>query len=586
MRFFPCEILERLLRRLQTLYGKEVAPRLLQRLTLIADRYHAGAGLLPAARGNPWDQGDSMLITYADMVRNPPTAPLTTLRGFLRRHLTGTFTSVHILPFFPSSSDGGFAVIDYRQVAPELGGWEDVRAIARDFKLMFDLVLNHSSSQSAWFRDYQSGIAPARDYFIAVEPDTDLGAVVRPRTTPLLTHTDTPYGERWVWTTFGPDQVDLNFANQDVLFEFLDIVLYYVKNGARVIRLDAVAYLWKDIGTPCINLPQTHEVIKLLRSFLDLVAPETLLLTETNLPHEQNETYFGDGDEAQLIYQFSLPPLLLHALLSGTAKYLVEWLRSLGPTPPGCTHLNFTASHDGIGVRPLEGLLPADEISALAAGVQARGGFVSTRAVPHREESPYELNITYFDALSQPGETDVERQIARFLCSQTIMLALRGIPAVYFHSLTASHNDQAGVASSGHPRSINRHRWDEHELERLLADPDSVTARVFGEYVRLLGLRAAHTAFHPDGPQRVLDLPEGLFGIERTAPDGRERILSVSNLTDEQRTLDHKALRPKDRKSSTRKTCKELIGGGVIHLGREASETLKPYQTLWLQTIA
>jgi len=446
---------------------------------------------------------------------------------------------------------------------------------------MFDLVLNHCSSRSPWFDCYMSGIAPFRGYFIEVEPGTDLGAVVRPRTSHLLTPVQTRAGRRYVWTTFSADQIDLDFANQDVLFEFLDILLSYVRHGARIIRLDAIAYLWKEIGSSCINLPQTNEVVKLLRDILEMLAPGVLLLTETNLPQEQNSSYFGDGDEAHMIYQFSLPPLLLHALHTGSTRYLKDWAALLPELPAGCTYLNFTASHDGIGVRPLEGLVPESELQALADGIRQRGGRVSSYTREDGSESPYEFNISYYDALGDPGHSDSDLHMARFLCSQVVMLALKGIPAIYFHSLTATHNDHIGVERNGQARSINRRRWGEAELNALLDDSSTATSRVFHEYVRLLRLRAAHPAFHPDAAQVVLELEDGLFGLLRTVQDARELMVCVSNLSPDTRTFDLAAVAT--RAGASGRYWHELIKDQPVVVGAGAARVvLEPYQNVWL----
>ncbi len=565
-------------KRLEQLYGEAAAPRLAQRLSVLADCYARSLHGRYRFSDSLWDQQDVVLITYGDMLFTAGETPLVTLRRFLAQRLKESIRIVHLLPFFPSSSDEGFAVIDYRRVDPALGTWRDVLAIGEDFHLMFDLVLNHTSSQSIWFKHFMNGLAPYRDYFIDIEADTDLSAVVRPRTSPLLTATQTPAGERFVWTTFSADQIDLNFASADVLFEFLDILLFYLQNGARIIRLDAVAYLWKQLGTSCIHLPQTHEVVKLLRDVLDMLAPDVLLLTETNVPHEQNVSYFGDGDEARMVYQFSLPPLLLHALHTGSARYLTAWASSLQDPPPGCCFLNFTASHDGIGVRPLEGLIPESELRELVDSVRRRGGHVSSYTRSDGSQSPYELNIGWYDALCEPEHRDSDEHVRRFLCSQALMLALKGMPAVYFHSLTATHNDPAGVQRSGQPRSINRKRWQAGELNDLLDDESTPTSRVFHEYTRLLRLRAQHPAFHPDGGQRVLQLDDGLFAIERSSPDGTEQLLCINNLTCRCQQLAVEAV----GRTAADGRWQDLISG-QNHQADVADElTLQPFQTAWL----
>ena len=568
------ETMNRLQARFGRLYGDSGAA-CMKRLKLLVGRYEELAALAPEQR---WTQADNVLITYGDSVRSENEPPLATLARFAEEHLVGVIDTIHLLPFFPWSSDDGFSVIDYCNVDPPLGTWDDVHALGCRFRLMFDLVLNHCSTRSSWFRDYVTGVAPARYYFHEVQPGTDLSAVVRPRPTPLLTPVETRSGERWVWTTFSSDQVDLNFANPDLLFEFIDVLLNYVCQGARIIRLDAVAYLWKRVGTPCIHLPETHEVVKLLRDVLELVAPGTLLLTETNVPHPENVSYFGEGDEAHIVYNFSLPPLLLHALRSGSAKHLTRWAAGLGEPPPGCTYLNFTASHDGIGVRPLEGILTPDQIDDLCGEMRELGGQVSERTHPDGSHSPYELNITYFSAMARSDEDDYARQIDRFLCSQTIALALRGIPAIYIHSLTATENDHEAVENRGYPRAINRHKWDLRRLDAQLANPAAPQARVFEEYRRRLLIRTRQPAFHPDGPQRVLPLSDAAFAIERTAPDGEQTLLSISNVSDEPIEV---KLTDADTKLAGQR-CRDLLeeGDGVLPDIREIR--LAPYQTRWL----
>lgn len=511
----------------ETLYG-EAAARCLQRLAMVLGRY-PGIGCERA----PPDEKEIVLITYGDSIQQPGEPPLRTLDRFVGDYLDDVVGTVHILPFFPYSSDDGFSIIDYREVRPDLGGWVDVERLGKRVGLMFDLVLNHCSRKNRWFRGLVAGVAPGRHFFHVVDSSMDVEAVVRPRDLPLLTKTQTRHGEVHVWTTFGPDQVDLDFSNPDVLFEFIDILLLYVSKGTRILRLDAVAYLWKKSGTSCIHLEETHQVVKLLRGVLELVAPGVLLLTETNVPHEENVSYFGDGDEAHMVYQFSLPPLLLHAILQQSAETLREWLRSLDEgAATDRMFLNFTASHDGIGVRPLEGLVPAEDIHRLVLEVEEREGRVSYRQNGDGQ-SPYELNISYFDAVRGSEEWGTAEHVERFLCTQTIALELRGVPAVYIHSLTATPNDYEGMARTGQPRSINRRSWSWPELEGLLDDAESATALVFEEYRRRIRLRREHRAFHPLAPQEIPDSPAGVLAVRRIALDGGEVILCLNNVTGE-----------------------------------------------------
>jgi glycosidase len=568
----------RLGQRLTMLYGPERAPEIARRVLGIADRYRQH----PVQRRleQEWNEGEVVLITYANTLQSPGARPLQSLKYFLETYLADSISLAHVLPFFPYSSDDGFSVIDFRAVNPELGTWEDLLALGKCVDLAFDLVLNHCSREHLWFVEFIRGDQPGADYFIDTDANANLSMVVRPRTSPLLTAVHTPRGLRHVWATFSNDQIDLNYANPDVLVEMVEILFDYLHHGARLLRLDAVAYLWKEIGTPCIHLPQTHQVVKLFRDLLDYAAPGALLMTETNVPHAENIRYFGDGDEAHIVYQFSLPPLLLHALWSGNTDFLNAWARGLvrEELPPGCTFLNFTASHDGVGLRPLEGLIPKEALDALVDAMRQRGGYISTKANSDGTQSPYELNISYFDAFGVAPGNPNPWQVPQFLVSQAVALSFRGIPAIYIHSLTATPNDTLGVETTGMTRSINRRRWDLRELERLLADARTATGQVFRAYRRLLALRRAQPAFHPDAPQRVLALPAGVFGLERRARDGAQRILALFNFTDRPQPI-----RPDDLPGVTPDGSGwlDLIGGDTPPL-RSNRWLLPPYGTWWL----
>ena len=566
-------------RRLARLYGIEEADILLDRLYRMVGRYGVGAQL---NRNSPnLTAKDVVLITYADMVKSSSEeqSPLGALKEFCTARLKGAVSAIHILPFYPWTSDDGFSVVDYREVSPDYGTWEDVSKLGEEFELMFDLVLNHCSSKSPWFKEYVSGVEPGLNYIMEGDPKTDLSMVVRPRSTPLLTPYQTRKGERHIWTTFSADQVDLDWTSPDLLFEFLDIILYYVSIGCKILRLDAVAFLWKKIGTDCLHLPETHQIIKLIRNFLEVVAPDVVILTETNVPHEENISYFGRGDEAHAVYQFSLPPLLLHGLLRGTSKHLTEWATSLAPPPKGCHFLNFTASHDGVGVRPLEGILPHDEILGLADEVRQKGGFVSMRRLEDGSESPYELNSTYFSALSDPQKIDLG--MARFQCSQAVALAMKGIPAVYFHSLCGTPNDLEGYKVTKRNRTVNRKKWAQDELNQLLDDHETLPAQIFAWYSRTLRMRAGCPAFHPEAPQEILNFDSNIFALRRDSTDGGLSVICLFNFTAEDSMVTEMSLL---NSLFPQGKARDLISGGEIDWGQKDVLALRPYQALWLST--
>ena len=538
-------------------------------------------------------QEDTILITYADQLRQPDEPRLETLGSFLEMHLAQAISGVHLLPFFPYSSDDGFSVIDYRQVSPALGTWEDVEHLGEGFRLMFDAVINHVSRESRWFQGFLHGEEPFRDYFITVEPGTDLSMVVRPRALPLLTKVETDLGEKWVWTTFSEDQIDLNYANPSVLLEIIKVLLYYVEHGADFIRLDAIAYLWKKPGTPSIHLPETHAIVKLFRAVLDEVAPGVLLITETNVPHKENISYFGAplsrdhgdeilprGDEAQLVYQFPLAPLVLHTFQSGDSGILSDWASALETPFSNTTFFNFIASHDGIGVMPAKGLLSQDQIQALVDHTRDHGGLVSYKTNPDGTKSVYELNITLYDALNDPGRPQVEVDVSRFLASQFILLSLAGMPGIYIPSLFGTRNCHDCVEETGRARSINREKFHRAAIEQTLADSSARRTSIFDGYTKMLRIRKAHPAFHPFGDQRVLKIDHRVFAVLRSAPDQDEHILCLANISAEPVSLDIDIVSIELR---TVVAWQELISGQVLLAKNQHLRlNLGAYQCQWL----
>ena len=531
----------------------------------------------PPPHQNNWDESDVMLITYADTVQRSGEKPLKTLFLFLEDCLKETISSVHILPFFPYSSDDGFSVMDYLAVNESHGDWEDIERIAGNYKVMVDLVINHMSARSRWFENFKKRVDPGKDYFFEARPTDDLGAVVRPRTSPLLNTVQTDDGERYVWCTFSEDQVDLNFANPQVLNEFVGIIRYYLERGVTIFRLDAVAFLWKEVGSPSIHLQQTHELIKILRLLIEHHTPHGVVITETNVPNRENLTYFGNANEAHVIYNFSLPPLLINTLVTGNCRHLKTWLMSMPPAQMGTTYLNFIASHDGVGLRPTDGLLSEEEKQRLINTMESFGGKVSYRRTPDGKDQPYEMNIALFDALKGTTERGADHwQLHRFLCAHTIMLALEGIPAFYIHSLLGTENDRERVENTGRLRSINRGQWNLDHLESELANPLSHHNKVFAELTRLIAIRRKQSAFHPNATQFTLHLGLQLFGFWRQSMRRDQSIFCIHNITGEiqQVFLGDINLIGTDQ-------WQDLISGLKID-DLSGYLTLKPYQCVWL----
>lgn len=516
-----------------------------------------------------WDEKDVVLITYADQFSAEGEKALPVFTRFYNKWLSHSFSHVHLLPFYPWSSDDGFSVIDYHDVAPETGTWQDIAELKQSASLMFDFVCNHMSAQSQWFANYLKQMPGYNDFFISVDPETDLSAVTRPRALPLLTPFTLHDGSvRHLWTTFSSDQVDLNFASPQVLIAMVDVLLHYLTEGARYIRLDAVGFMWKIPGTSCIHLEQTHQLIQLFRAITEAVAPGTVIITETNVPHKDNVSYFGDGNnEAQMVYQFSLPPLVLHAVHRQDVRALCQWASSLTLPSTKTTWFNFLASHDGIGLNPLRGIIPESEILSLVEKLQAEGALVNWKNNPDGTRSPYEINVTYLDALST-RDCDDNHRIARFILAHAVLLSFPGVPAVYIQSILGSRNDYEGVERLGYNRAINRKKYLAGAIDSELENENSLRQKVYYRLRELIALRRAEKAFHPDSQAFFSTAGEHVLKIMRIAQSG-EKVTALFNFSDRVQTLE-----------SNIPSGRELIAGKDI---TGTTLTLNPWQVLWIK---
>lgn len=506
-------------------------------------------------------ENDSVLITYGDSIINRGEKPLQTLKRFAEEKIKDAIKAIHILPFYPYSSDDGFSVIDYEKVDPSLGTWEDIEKFSHD--LMFDGVINHISKDSPWFQEYLNGNPKFQDYFIESNPDLDYTKVVRPRATSLLTSFMVNGQEKYIWTTFSDDQIDLNFKNPKVFLTIVEVLLRYIKRGARFIRLDAIGFAWKEIGTSCIHLKETHVLVQLLREILTTVNPEVIIITETNVPHGENISYFGNGyNEAHMVYQFPLPPLTLHTFISKNSKKLSRWAKSLEKISDETTYFNFLASHDGIGLRPVEEILTDYEIEAMVKKVVENGGLISYRDNGDGTKSPYELNINFMDALND--DLDESTLIDKFIAASAILYSMVGVPAIYIHSLLGSWNDMEGVKKSGVARRINREKLNYNELA-LELERKPRRKQVFKKNLQLLNIRKNEKAFHPYGYQEVIENDPRLFILRRISPDKEESILVIVNISPERVHFDAKG--------------RELIHGQLV----KGDIVLKPYDVKWIK---
>lgn len=517
---------------------------------------------------------DTCLITYGDMLQPSKKEPethsqtaLEQLKEFLERWNHGSFNYLHILPFHPYSSDDGFSVIDYREIDPALGDWNDIAALAKEYKLVFDLVLNHGSKQSAWFQSFLENKESYRDWYITKPADFDVSSVFRPRMHPLLT----PFCRKdgsvvFVWTTFSEDQVDYNLANPQVLLEFIKIFFEYIEHGARIVRLDAIAYIWKEDGTSCIHHPKTHAIVKLLRALIDYLELDVLILTETNVPNEENLSYFGKGDEAHLVYNFALPPLVLHAAVSGDASPLRTWANTLPQPGEGPIFFNFLASHDGIGVLPINGLVDDLSFKKTLNTVIERGALVSYKDA-QSGPVPYEINCSYLSAVA-PLSLGTSKERARaFLCCHGVLFAFAGLPAVYFHSWVGSEQWEEGPQLFGYNRAINREKPRKDIVETALNDEHSLRASVYTGFEKLLTFRKSERSFAPDIPQQILPAEGSVFALARGPDPSGRYVLCIQNLSNNQAKFDLR----------TAPKIEILIQHGI-----DSEMLLSPWETRWI----
>jgi len=564
-------------KRIHKLYPQEIAQSVVHSVIDLIFKYKS------IINSNEYhlNQKDIILITYGDQVSRDYEPSLHTLKEFMDNHLKTVVNSLHILPFYPYSSDDGFSVVNYSAVNPHMGSWKEIEHISSDYRLMVDGVINHISQFSDWFKAFLSGDKYFQDFFIEVDPSIDLSEVVRPRASPLLSEFVDNEGKiKHLWTTFSKDQVDLNYKNHRVLRNVLDALFYYIEKGATLIRLDAIAFVWKEIGTPCVHLEKTHELIQLIREVLHEVAPEVIIITETNVPHHENVSYFGSGDdEAQMVYNFALPPLLVHSILHGNTKTLTSWAKTLTLPSDKVCFFNFTASHDGIGIRPIKEILTNEEINFMIDTIKEHGGLVSYKVEANGIKTPYELNCSYIDALTHPKEDDKLR-FKRMLLSQATVLVMPGVPGIYFHSLVGSRNYYDGVKHSGINRAINREKYNIDWLENELSSQGSLAKTMLDSYKRLISIRINEKAFNPFGQFEFLDLNEKVFAVDQRCIENIERIIAVHNFSNESVTC-------KLPENITSPLCDMLTSNCSVFPSDNYEQineiTLKPYQIMWLK---
>lgn len=443
------------------------------------------------------------LITYVDRLAGDVAG----LRSVLANELRDLFGGVHVLPFFDpiDGADAGFDPVDHTRVDARLGSWDDIGALAADYEVMADLIVNHVSSQSAQFRDVQrhGAASPHWDLFLkrtdvfagdSTDPDTAEGVdrIYRPRPGAPFTAIELDNGvSHDFWTTFSTSQLDIN-VETSAGRRYLDSILArFSQAGIREIRLDAAGYAIKRRGTTCFMLPETFDFITSLSDQAKSLGIESLVEI-----HSHYQTQVAIASQVGRVYDFALPPLVLHAFYTSDASALKRWLQI---APRNCVTVLDT--HDGIGIRDvarqgkLEGLLQDRQIDSLVESIHDKTGGASLRASGHAASNldVYQVNSTYYDAL---GRCDRDYLIAR-----AIQLFSPGTPQVYYVGLLAGHNDLALVEKTGVGRDINRHYYNHDEIVQALRRP------VVKDLCRLIQFRNACDAF------------AGEFSVEGGEPD-------------------------------------------------------------------
>ena len=514
----------------------------------------------------------TLLICYGDSIYSEKKKSFKVFKNFFKKKLNNYFNTIHFLPFYPSSSDSGFAVKDHYKVENKFGNWSDIKNISKLNNVMADVVINHSSARGLWFRNFLKKKEPGKDYFLTVDSKFNTSKVVRPRDHKLLKKIKIFNKSDFLWRTFSPDQIDLNFKNPSVLIQFIKIIIHLINNGITIFRLDAIAYLWKENRSKCINLKQTHEIIKLLRIVINLLNVQTTIITETNLPEKENLSYFGKNDEANWIYNFSLPPLLIHAFLFENSSYLNKWSKKLPNTKSGNCYLNFIASHDGIGIRPTEGLLNKNTLNNFLKRLKKNGSKFSYRKVQNKIKKVYEANITVFDALKKSDFDQVGKfYLERYVSAHAIMISFEGIPAIYFNSLFGTANDEAKFIITGNNRDVNRYRWNFKNITKKLKNNKTKQSIFYKNITNLLDIRKKQKAFHPNASRLNLNFGPKIYGFKRISKDKKQTILCITNLSSN------------IQKTQLNKTYYSWINliGSKIRINKKFL-ILKPFETIWL----
>ncbi len=574
------EMIRQLLREIYPKHSEEEINFVWSQLLQILEKYRDIESRNEAVIDSIWDSSSVVLITYPDSIYRKGEPTLKTLNEFVDKNLGNLSSIIHILPFLPSTSDGGFAVSNYENIDEIFGTWDDLKDLSANHKIMADLVLNHVSSSHPWVQQFIKCSEPGSSYIVTSEKSNVWDNVIRPRSSSLFTRIKTKEGFKDVWTTFGPDQIDVDWKNPNLLLEYLRLLVRYIECGAFWIRLDAIAFIWKEANTTCLHMEQVHKIVKVLNKFLKLINSYGVLITETNVPEKENLSYIVKGDEANIAYNFTLPPLLLESILTSQADLINDWLSNWTELPKHTSLLNFTSSHDGIGLRALEGIMDQTRIHNLLVESEKRGGLISHRRMTDGEDQPYELNISWWSAMSNAKGNSVNLQFERFYLSQIFVLSLKGVPAFYLPAILASSNDLDTFRKTGQRRDLNREKFEANRLTELLTNSNCPASKNISYLSHAISVRSKLKAFHPESPMKCLSSKvENHIIIQRGL--NNEKVYAIYNMTE--KDLKIPILDELDLEL-TNINC-QLLDNLTGTIYKALNFILKPYQVVWLSLI-
>ena len=552
------------LRKIYPEHSEEEINSVWSQLLQILDPYHVNRDTSELGNESIWDSSSVVLITYPDAIYRKDESTLKTLAEFIKNRLGGLSSVIHVLPFLPSTSDGGFSVSNHEKIEENFGDWNDLKNLAITHKVMADLVLNHVSASHPWVHQFLKTEEPGSSYIVAPSQIDIWEEVIRPRNSSLFTNVKTDKGFKNVWTTFGPDQIDVDWRNPYVFIEFLKLLVRYINNGSEWIRLDAIAFIWKEPHTTCLHLDPVHLIVKLLNKCLKIIKPSAVLITETNVPEDENLSYLTDGDEANLAY-------------TGQTDLLNHWLSNWNELPTCTSLLNFTSSHDGIGLRALEGIMENNRVHNLLVESEKRGGLVSHRRMSNGKDQPYELNISWWSAMSHIGSDITLLQFERFLLSQVFTLSLKGVPAFYLPSILASPNDLDTFRKTGQRRDLNREKFEANKLIDLLKNFDSPASKNISYLSHIVKVRSRLRAFHPEACMKCISTDiDNCIIFQRGS--GEDRVYVICNMSE--KCLNIKLLNELDLLELDSTKCLiDNITGSILNVDKFQ---LNPYQVVWV----